>query len=129
MVDTSVWIDAINGVKNKQSKLLHELIEDDAGVVLCPVIIQEILQGIKSDQEYKLVKENIFGFEIISLDPVEVAVGAAELFREMRKKGITIRKSNDCTIAYYAIKSNSTLLHKDNDFLRIARHTNLKIFG
>lgn len=43
---------------------------------------------------------------MLELDTVEAAIGAADLYRALRKKGITIRKSNDCLIAYYAIAHN-----------------------
>jgi len=47
LLDTSVWIDALNGIKNWQTDLLNQLIDQDAPIVLCPVIIQKILQGHK----------------------------------------------------------------------------------
>lgn len=55
LVDTSVWIDALNGAKNKQVAAFANLIENDHEIVICPVIIQEILQGIRKDQHYREV--------------------------------------------------------------------------
>ena len=43
-----------------------------------------------------------------------------------RKKGITIRKSNNCLVAYFAIYFNVPLLHNDVDFKMIALHSSLK---
>lgn len=128
MVDTSVWIDALNGKKNKVTQIFSQFIRDDISIVLCPIVIQEVLQGIRDDKSYKEVKENLSGFEVLKTDPVEAAFGAANLYREIRKKGITIRKSNDCLIAFYCILHKVTLLHKDNDFELIARHSNLRIY-
>ncbi|GHV96211.1 hypothetical protein AGMMS50293_25310 [Spirochaetia bacterium] len=48
-------------------------------------------------------------------------------YRMLRKKGITIRKQNDCLIASYAIRNNIQVLHKDQDFELIAKETKLKI--
>lgn len=127
MVDTSVWIDALNGIKNKYTSHLSQIIEDNRPVFICPVILQEILQGIKEDKDFKRVKESLSGFEILSIDPIEAAHGAAMLYREIRKKGITIRKSNDCLIAFYAIYHHAELLHNDADFNRIAQFSTLKI--
>lgn len=127
LVDTSVWIDAFNGKKNPPSELLSKLIDDNANIVLCPVIIQEILQGIKEDRNYKQVKENLTGFEVLDLDAVEAAYGAADLYRKARKEGITIRKSNDCLIAFYAISCKAMLLHNDSDFDKIANFSELSI--
>jgi predicted nucleic acid-binding protein len=93
---------------------------------LCPIIIQEILQGIKADTEYNAIKESLLSFDILNVDALEAAIGAAELYRKLRKLGTTIRKSNDCLIAYYAIFFDVKLLHKDSDFEKIAKHSQLK---
>jgi predicted nucleic acid-binding protein len=59
-------------------------------------------------------------------DPYEMAIEAANLYRNLRIKGITIRKPNDCLIASYAIKNNVLLLHDDKDFQFIIQNSNLK---
>ncbi len=127
LVDTSVWIDALNGKINKQTKKLLSLIEKDISVVICPVIVQEILQGIKDEKQFREVKENLTGFELLNLDSLTAAYGAADLYRSIRKKGITIRKSNDCLIAFYAIHHKARLLHNDKDFVRIAKNSSLSV--
>lgn len=126
LVDTTVWIDALNGIINKRTDFLKKQIEADIPIVLCPVIIQEILQGIKEDNDYLRVKEALSGFEVLFINPVEAAYGAARLYRNLRKHGVTIRKSNDCLIAFYAIYHNVKLLHHDSDFDLITQHTTLR---
>ncbi len=128
LVDTSVWIDALNGRKTEQTKLFERLLEQDAPLVTCPVIVQEILQGIKDDGHFQQVKESLSGFELLKIDALEAAYGAASLYRSIRKRGATIRKSNDCLIAFYAIFHNIVLLHNDEDFNRITQYTTLDIF-
>lgn len=98
-------------------------------IVTCPVIIQEILQGIKEEKDFKMVKDSLSGFELLAIDPLEATYGAASLYRQGRKQGITIRKSNDCLIAFYSIFHNATLLHKDEDFNRISQFTALKVLS
>lgn len=129
LVDTSVWIDALNGKKTWQTKLLDRLIDEDAHIVLCPIIIQEILQGIREDSDFILIRHNLSGFEILNTDPLEAAYGAASLYRSVRKRGVTIRKSNDCLIAFYAISYKATLLHNDDDFNKIAQYTALEVLN
>ena len=126
LVDTSVWIDALNGRDTLLTELLNKLIDEDV-VVICPVIIQEILQGIKEDRDFDQVKDALSGFELLAIDQAQAAYGAASLYRNARKHGITIRKSNDCLIAFYAIFCDAHLLHNDEDFNRIAQYTTLKI--
>lgn len=64
---------------------------------------------------------------MLLLDPVEAAISAATLYRMLRKKGVTIRKPNDCLIAHYAIFYDIPVLHSDVDFDQIAPYTSLRI--
>ncbi|MGB2928761.1 MAG: PIN domain-containing protein [Desulfobacterales bacterium] len=50
---------------------------------------------------------------------------SAEIFRTLRRKGITIRKSMDCMIASVAIENHIPLLHNDRDFEPIEKYCNL----
>lgn len=124
--DTSVWIDALNGKKTTEVGFLVEKTLKNE-VVLLPVIIQEILQGIKDDEQFEKVKDNLKGFFILDSNPTESAIGAARIYRNLRKKGLTVRKPNDCLIAFYAIKHDLSLVHKDSDFEIIASCTDLKV--
>jgi len=116
LFDTSVWIDFFSGTKSSETQLLTRYLEEDLPVFTCPVIIQEVLQGIKNDSDYRKVKESFLALEILDEEPVEAAVGAADIYRALRKKGITIRKSNDCLIAWYTLKNSLDIIHSDRDF-------------
>ncbi len=88
---------------------------------------QKIGQGfVLTDKDHNAVKDRLSGFELLDLDPLEAAYGAASLYRHMRKRGLTILKSNDCLIAFYAISFKAVVLHSDEDFDHIAQHTALK---
>jgi predicted nucleic acid-binding protein len=52
---------------------------------------------------------------------------AAELFRSLRRKGITIRKPIDCMIASVSIEHDIALLHNDRDFDPIETHCGLNV--
>jgi len=122
LFDTSVWIDFFSGTKSSETQLLTRYLEEDLPVFTCPVIIQEVLQGIKNDSDYRKVKESFLALEILDEEPVEAAVGAADIYRALRKKGITIRKSNDCLIAWYALKNSLEIIHHDRDFDTILKN-------
>ena len=59
--------------------------------------------------------------------PDTVFVRAVDIYRKLRKKGITIRKSIDCIIAATVLEHHGRLLHNDNDFTLIAKHFPLKV--
>ncbi len=127
LVDTSVWVDYFNGIISKETEYLYECIIKDYPVCVCPMIIQELLQGFKNDKDYHLAKESLLELIILVADPIEAAIGAANIYRKARKNGITIRKSNDCMIAYYAMLHKVPVLQKDRDFPQLAKITEIKI--
>jgi len=53
---------------------------------------------------------------------------AIDLYRSLRKKGITVRKPYDCLIASYAILEDLFLLHNDSDFKQMENNCKLKIY-
>ena len=128
LFDSSVWIDYFHGAKTHQTEALDKIFEFVLKGYTCPTIFQEVLQGIKDDENYLAVKESIMRFSFLQLDSYFVTEEAAKMYRMLRKKGITIRKPNDCIIAFYAIHFNLKLVHHDSDFDKIAKHTKLKIY-
>jgi hypothetical protein len=125
LVDTSVWIDFFAGRKLPHVQTLQQLVLDNTDLALCGIILTEVLQGLSDDADYRRVKQ---GFEPLIRLPMQesVFIDAADLYRGLRKKGITIRKSNDCMIAAAAMEYGCQLLHNDRDFERIAEACSLE---
>lgn len=126
LVDTSVWINFFKGFETPSSLYLKNNLNDIV-IFTCPVIVQEVLQGIISDKDFRYLNSYFDTLTRLIENSYELAYEAAKLYRELRRSGITIRKPNDCLIAVYAIRNNIALLHDDRDFQLIARHTKLKI--
>ena len=130
IVDTSVWIDGFNPKSNNSQRvLLTQLIETDYPIFLCPIIYQEVLQGIRDDKSFEKIQFILQQYRMLHIDIMHVTNYAVDLYRHLRKKGITIRKSVDYLIASYAIISEIPLLHNDNDFTQIARGSKLTIYS
>ena len=126
LVDTSVWINFFKAKESDSSLFL----KNNLGSIIiatCPVIMQEVLQGVLSDKEFKVVEYYFNTLTKLTDNAYELAIDAAKLYRKARKNGFTIRKPNDCLIASYAIKNNVKLLHDDQDFYFIAMNSNLKV--
>jgi len=126
LVDTTVWIDFFADRNDPHVATLQDLIENEEDLSLCGVILAEVLQGIRSDADF--VKTKRYLGDLIFL-PMRQAtfLRAAELYKSLRKKGITIRKPVDCMIASVAIEYNIQLLHNDRDFDHIAKRSKLRI--
>jgi hypothetical protein len=73
------------------------------------------------------VQQSILRYHCLRLDPIEAAVEAAQLYGSLRKKGLTIRKPNDCLIAVHAIRYQMALCHDDSDFELIAAQSELQV--
>lgn len=87
---------------------------------------KRLLQGIGSDADYIKTKEYLGDLIFLPMRHA-TSVQAAEIYRSLRKKGVTIRKPVDCMIASVAIEYNIKLLHNDRDFNHIAKHSKLRI--
>ena len=103
------------------------MIRDDTPVFITPVILQELLMGTSADDHFRDLKETLLAFSILTYPHVAAAVGAAELYRSARSKGVTVRKSVDCLIAWYAIEARLPVLHRDRDFDLLARVSDLSV--
>lgn len=127
LVDTSKWITFLNNPKDIDSDKFYNLIMEDR-ICICPPIFQELLQGCRNIKESWILEDKLSGLTRLENDPYEAAVGAAKLYMNLRQKGATIRKSNDCLIAWYAIRNNLKVWHLDRDFDMIAKYSNLQVF-
>ena len=128
VVDTSVWIDVLNDTPALQAARCVELIEAGQPVALTDVILTEILQGLRSDEEATRVERHLRAFPILRLAELDDFVLAAGLYRAARRAGVAIRKTLDCLIAAPCVRTGVPLLHADADFDRLATCTPLRIW-
>ena len=115
IVDTTVWIDYLNGVSTRESAWLdQEMTRRRLG--LLDLMVCEILQGLASDAEAVRVLRHLRRFEILETGGVELAVAAAHNYRRLRQRGRTVRKTIDCLIATFCLRESHALIHSDRDF-------------
>jgi predicted nucleic acid-binding protein len=121
LVDTSVWIAIIRGE--------IALDEDDYEEFhTCGPVVQEVLQGF--DDNSLTARYSHYFLDIPRLSdplPSKLFVSAAEIYRQGRRRGLTIRTAMDCLIAAIALENDATIWHLDRDFDNIAQFTNLKV--
>ena len=126
LVDMTVWIDIFSGRNTAQVAMLESLIEKKEDICLCGVILTEVLQGIRNDKEYKKTKSVLSDLIFFPMT-YDTFLLAANIYRTLRVKGVTIRNSVDCMIASVCVENNVRLLHNDRDFDRIAEHFDLRV--
>ena len=125
LVDSSVWIDFFNGTENTETDKLNEVLGLEE-VVIGDLILVEVLQGFRSDTDYKAAKNVLTSLTVHDLLGKELAIKSANNFRKLRKKGTTIRKTADVIIATYCIENKIALLFTDKDFTPFVKHLRLR---
>jgi predicted nucleic acid-binding protein len=129
LVDTSVLIDFFKGSKNEATSRFKLILEQGLNFGITSNIFQEVLQGAKSEKEYKLLKRYLETQRFFHpKDPAESFAEAARIFFQCRQRGVTVRSTIDCLIAQVALDHDLLLLHSDQDFDLISRVIPLKIY-
>lgn len=125
IVDSSVWIDFFNGNETPAVAKLDSLLGVEP-LAIGDVILLEVLQGFRTDAHVKKARSLFNGFDVFTMLGEEMAVSAANCYRQLRQRGITIRKSNDVIIANFCITQGHSLLFSDKDFLPFINFFQLK---
>lgn len=127
LVDTSIWIDFIQHPVSPHADRLEDLIREQNRAVLCGIILQEVLQGIRDNKSHAVTKERMTKLPYLDMSK-EIHLAAASLYRSLRARGITV-PSADTSIAALAILSHIPLYTKDDHFNIIARYTKLELYS
>ena len=125
LVDSSVWIDYFKGADSVHTEFLEQRLGVEP-VAIGDLMLTEVLQGFRDDTDYKRAKGLLLGLSVFDLVGKDRALKAAENYRILRLKGVTIRKTVDTLIATYCIEQRHSLLFSDRDFEPFVRHLDLK---
>ena len=128
LVDTSVWIDFFAARNTAQVKVLESIIDLGEDLCLCGIVLTEVLQGIRDDKQHKQTQSVLSSLIYLPMDQSAFLL-AANLYRTLHSRGITIRNSVDCMIAAVCIEHKADLLHNDRDFDRISGVFGLRVLG
>jgi hypothetical protein len=115
IVDTTVWVDYLKGTSNPEAQWLDANV-GRREIGLIDLILCEVLQGVRNDKDFLALKKQLFEFNVFASGGAQMAEAAAMNFRELRKRGITIRKTIDCWIGTFCLLKGHALLHRDKDF-------------
>jgi hypothetical protein len=128
LVDTSVWSLALRrGAqgKNQAVENLRSLIADHRVEIIGP-IRQELLSGIRSEDQYEKLRKHLAAFPDLEIR-TEVYEMAAKFYNLCRSKGV--QGSNiDFLICAVAVKKQLAIFTTDNDFRSYAKHLPIVLF-
>ena len=115
IVDTTVWVDYLRGTRNPETEWL-ETEADRKRLGLTDLILCEVLEGVRDEQEFGLVQSKLERFELFETGGEELAIAAARNYGRIREEGRTVRKTIDCLIATFCMAHGHALLHRNRDF-------------
>jgi len=115
VVDSSVWIDYFNGIITPQTDKLDDLLSQQ-WIVTGDLILTEVLQGFRQDKDYQIALRLLQSLHFYNMLGKPIALKTAENYRNLRKQGITVRKTIDVMIGTFCIENQFPLLYSDKDF-------------
>ena len=104
VVDSSVWVDYFNGKVTPESDLLDQLLGTEP-VVIGDLILAEVLQGFRSDADYRTAKDLLTSLTVHDM-LAKRAILVAGHYRAAQK-GVTVRKTADAIIATFCIEQKA----------------------
>ena len=125
LVDTSVWVDYLRGTATTQTMELCAQMEGGP-LLVGDLILCEVLRRVRSDAQARCVEVSLRRFEFVSLADADVAVKAADNYRQLRGRGVTIHSVIDLIIGAFCIERGHALLHSDSDFEPMERFLGLQ---
>jgi predicted nucleic acid-binding protein len=126
IIDTTVWVDYLRGADNPETNWLDKHLSLQR-LGLTDLILCEVLQGIQDEVEFARARGNFLKLKIFQTGGTELAVIAAQNYRQLRLRGYTVRKTIDCLIATFCLLGKHELLHRDRDFDCFERVLGLRV--
>jgi predicted nucleic acid-binding protein len=126
IVDTSVLIAYLDDRVTRHTEWLDRQC-DLRSIGITTLTQAEILQGIRTEEEFLTVLQSLNEFSIFEIGSSALAIASARNYRALRKAGITIRNTIDCLIATFCIENGYELLHNDRDFDACEAHLGLRV--
>jgi predicted nucleic acid-binding protein len=130
VVDSSVWIDFFNDRDTAACDELSRLLDDGRTRLIVPdLVLYEVLRGFRHERELRHARLLMQTFNIEPCSDEDISLAAAEHYRHLRARGITVRSSIDVLVATFCIERDYLLLHNDRDYDAIAAHRGLRVWG
>ncbi|MGH8968783.1 MAG: type II toxin-antitoxin system VapC family toxin [Actinomycetes bacterium] len=127
LVDSSAWIEFLRRTESPFDLHVDSLVKADAPLAVTDVVTLELLSGVRTEGEARLLQQFLLRFEHVATQAPGDFEEAALISRICRRSGETPRSRLDCLIAAVALRTGAEVLHRDRDFDLIARHVPLRI--
>lgn len=121
LADTSAWVEYDRATGTAVDRRMTELIVAGGGeLAVSEPVIAEVAIGARDDRRERELRRLLGSFALLPCDASVDLDGAARLYRECRKAGVTPRGLVDCLVAAVALRHGADVLAHDADLARIA---------
>lgn len=124
LIDTSAWVEFLRDTGSPVCEEVDRLL--DAEIAVTDPITMEVLAGARSERHLHELRGLLGRARLLRCDSADY-VTAAGLYRQCRGRGETVRRLIDCLIGAVAVRHDLPVLHRDEDFDVLARHTDLTV--
>jgi predicted nucleic acid-binding protein len=130
VVDSSVWIDLFNVRPTAARDELRRLLDDGHTRLVVPdLVLFEVLRGFRHERDARQARLLLLTLSVEPCGGEDLALAAAEHYRHLRARGITVRSAIDVMVAAFCIENDYLLLHNDRDFAGFALYRGLRVWG
>jgi len=127
LVDTSAWVDFLNGFPSPAADALADLLRGDDDVCTCGIVAAEVFQGLRRERGRDAIRRSFEDMVFLEPSGMRLYLRAADLYRGLRERGRTIRSTIDCVVAAIAEEGGCRLLARDRDMDAILDSGLLKV--
>ena len=125
--DSSIWIDYFKGASTPQAEALDAVLNDSSHeLVLLDVVLMEVLRGFRFPHELRLARAALAALPVAIAGGETVALLAADIYRTLRQKGLTVRNPIDLLVGAWCIENDCDLIQNDRDYDGMLRYMGLR---
>ena len=120
----SAWIKLLRDTGAPACEEVDRLLDGD--VAITDPILMEVLAGARDEHHGQQLRGLLGRARLINCNPSDY-VSASLLYRRCRGNGETVRRNINCLTGAVVVRENLVVLHQDEDFNVLARHTELTV--
>lgn len=125
LIDSETWIGFLGG-SDEDVDNVRELIEERSRAVLCGVVLQEVLSGVRPEERRALVRQRLAALPFLEAGPEHFALAGA---LQARDRGAQAPLSPSAALlASHAMLDDVRLLTRDPALHRLAEDGSIRLY-
>ncbi len=127
LIDTSVWIDYLQGTASEDLQQLVDNLLGTKEIVVPKIVLAELIQGARSEKDIAVIREFLEAFTVMS-EGDRTWMDAGKLSYDLKKKGKKVNLA-DCYISILARENRASILSLDKHFRDVQHEAGVKLIS